>query len=82
MAHFPTWAGVLVSASKQERGITVSTYPSSKPLIALMLTAIGSAVPVPAEQAGDTPWARVTEDDRAIKIETDVQQHRCHSRRA
>ncbi|MBC8876600.1 MAG: hypothetical protein H8E44_44800 [Planctomycetes bacterium] len=43
----------------------------SKPLIVLMLIAIASAVPVLAEPAGDTPWARVTEDDRAIKIETD-----------
>ena len=43
----------------------------SKPLIVLMLIAMASAVPVLAEPAGDTPWARVTEDDRAIKIETD-----------
>jgi len=36
-----------------------------------MFIAMAIAVPVLAEPAGDTPWARVTEDDRAIKIETD-----------
>jgi len=36
-----------------------------------LVIAIASAGPVPAQPAGDTPWARVTEDDRAIKIETD-----------
>ena len=36
-----------------------------------MLIAIASAAPVFAEPAGNEPWARVTEDDRAIKIETD-----------
>ena len=44
---------------------------SSKLLIVLMLVAMASTPPVLAEQARDTPWARVTEDDRAIKIETD-----------
>ena len=35
------------------------------------LIAIAVAGPVPAETPDDQPWARVTEDDRAIKIETD-----------
>ena len=38
---------------------------------AVLLIAIAGAGPVPAEPFGDEPWARVTEDDRAIKIETD-----------
>jgi len=36
-----------------------------------VLIAIASAGPVLAEPAGDTAWARVTEDDTRIKIETD-----------
>ena len=40
------------------------------PLAPLVIVVV-SAVAVQAEPAGDTPWARVTEDDRAIKIETD-----------
>jgi hypothetical protein len=36
-----------------------------------LLIAIASAVPILAEPPDDSPWARVTEDDRAIKIETD-----------
>ncbi len=43
---------------------------SSKSPFVLMLFAITAAVPVLAEPPGDEPWARVTEDDRAIKIET------------
>ena len=43
----------------------------SKPLVVLMLIAIAGAVPVLAAPAGETPWARVTEDGRTIKIETD-----------
>ena len=43
----------------------------SKPLIVLLLIGIASAVPVASEPVDDTPWARVTEDDRGIKIETD-----------
>jgi len=42
-----------------------------KSSLASLLIAIASAVPVLAEPTADTPWARVTEDDRAIKIETD-----------
>ena len=37
----------------------------SKPLFLLFLIEIANAAPV-----GDAPWANVTEDDRAIKIET------------
>ncbi|HUT93966.1 MAG TPA: hypothetical protein VMY37_31170 [Thermoguttaceae bacterium] len=44
---------------------------SSKRLVVLVLIAIAGAVPVLAVPAGEAPWARVTEDDRAIKIETD-----------
>ena len=33
---------------------------------------IADAAPIPAEPAGETSWARVTEDDAAIKIETDA----------
>ena len=40
------------------------------PLVVLVI-AMGSVGPFSAELAGDKPWARVTEDDRAIKIETD-----------
>jgi len=40
------------------------------PLVVLVI-ATGSVGPFSAEQAGNKPWARVTEDERAIKIETD-----------
>ena len=43
----------------------------SKRLVVLALIAIAGAVPVLAAPAGDAPWARVTEDDGTIKIETD-----------
>jgi len=36
-----------------------------------LLIAMASAGSVAAEPPGDRPWGRVTEDDRAIKIETD-----------
>jgi hypothetical protein len=39
--------------------------------LAPLVLAMAGAGPVPAAPAGDTPWARVTEDDRTIKIETD-----------
>jgi hypothetical protein len=39
--------------------------------LAPWLVAMAGAGPVLAEPAGDTPWARVTESDTAIKIETD-----------
>src|SRR5688572_7355216 len=39
--------------------------------LAVLLIAIPIAGPVPLRSADDTPWARVTEDERAIKIETD-----------
>src|SRR5438874_10638988 len=37
----------------------------------VLLIAVASAASVPAQGAKDGPWARATEDDRAIKIETD-----------
>ena len=43
----------------------------SKLSLALLFVAIAGAGPILAEPAGDTSWARVTEDDRSIKIETD-----------
>ena len=43
----------------------------SKPLLVLMLFATAGVVPVLAGAAAESPWARVTEDDRAVKIETD-----------
>ena len=46
------------------------TNLSSKPLVLLMLLAMAGGLPVLAEPAADTPWARVTEDERTIKIET------------
>jgi len=39
--------------------------------LAPLVIAIAGALPVLAEPAGDTPWARVTETDTTIKIETD-----------
>src|SRR5438046_2139992 len=36
---------------------------------ALLLMAIANAGAVSAQPSGDKPWAQVTEDDRAIKIE-------------
>lgn len=39
--------------------------------IALMLSTLAATVPVSAESAGGRPWARVTEDDRAITVVTD-----------
>ena len=44
---------------------------SSKSLIVLMLTAMVPVGLLLADPIEDAPWARVTEDDRAIKIETD-----------
>ncbi len=35
------------------------------------LVAIAGAGSVPAQPADDAGWARVVEDDRAIKVETD-----------
>ena len=49
----------------------MTTHLPSKLLAVLMLLATAGAVPVRAEPPGDAPWARVAEDDRAIKIETD-----------
>ena len=49
----------------------MTTHLPAKLLVVLMLLATAGAVPVLAEAPGDAPWARVTEDDRAIKIETD-----------
>jgi len=49
----------------------VTTHLPSTPLVVLMLLAVAGAVPVRAESPGDAPWVRATEDDRAIKIETD-----------
>lgn len=46
------------------------THRSSQPLIALTLMALAGAGTLPAEPAGQAPWARVTEDDATIKIET------------
>ncbi len=43
----------------------------SKPLIVLILIVIARVVPAMAEPADGTRWARVTEDDGGIKIETD-----------
>src|SRR6476661_1993271 len=39
--------------------------------LAVLLLALASAGRVRAVPPADKPWARVTEDDRAIKIETD-----------
>jgi len=39
--------------------------------LAALLIAMGGTAAVAAEPSGDTSWARVTEDDRAVKIETD-----------
>ncbi len=39
--------------------------------LAPLVIAIAGAAPVLAEPAGDTPWARLSEDDTRIKIETD-----------
>jgi len=49
----------------------LATHLLSKLLVVLMLTAIAGAARASAEPPGDTSWARVTEDDRRIKIETD-----------
>ena len=49
----------------------MSNHHPSKPLLALLFIAVATTAPVPALAADNTPWVRVTEDDRAIKIETD-----------
>lgn len=47
-------------------------YPAfPTPFSLSLLIALASAGLAPAQQAKDTEWARVIEDDRAIKIETD-----------
>src|SRR3989304_4496339 len=38
---------------------------------AFLLIALAAAAPALAEPAGDTPWARITETDDIIKVETD-----------
>src|SRR5262249_38169613 len=47
----------------------------TKPLVAqsslTLLLALTAAAPVAAQPPEDTAWVRATEDDRAIKIETD-----------
>src|SRR5574340_49348 len=40
-------------------------------LLAVLLIAITRAGAIPAEPASDASWGRVTQDERAIKIETD-----------
>lgn len=45
--------------------------PSATLLLALLFYPVEGAAPVLAGSPDDKPWARVTEDDRAIKIETD-----------
>lgn len=40
-------------------------------LIVLLPVTMAAAAPAAPEPAGDAPWARVTEDERRIKIETD-----------
>src|SRR5262249_3899138 len=40
-------------------------------LLVVLVIATGSVGPFSAEPAGNKSWARVTEDERAIKIETD-----------
>jgi len=56
----------------------MATHLRSKPLTVLILLATASAAPAPAqppaeptEPSADAPWARVTEDEARIKIETD-----------
>ena len=46
------------------------THRSSKPLMVLTLMALAGAGTLLAEPAGKAPWARITEDDNSIKIET------------
>ena len=46
------------------------THRSSKPLMVLTLMALASAGTLLAGPAGTGPWARITEDDDTIKIET------------
>src|SRR5262249_57627538 len=53
------------------RHMRVSNAFFVRPSFAVLLLAIASAGPVPAEAPADKPWARLTEDDRAIKVETD-----------
>jgi hypothetical protein len=43
----------------------------SKPLVLLVLVAVAWALPVPAGAADHSPYARVTEDDSRIRVETD-----------
>ena len=49
----------------------MTTHLPLKLLLVLLLLATAGALPVSAEPPGEGPWARATEDDRAIKIETD-----------
>ena len=43
----------------------------SKALVVLGLLAMANATPAGAQAADETPWVKVTQSDRAIKIETD-----------
>jgi hypothetical protein len=49
----------------------VPIHLASKRLVVLMLLVIAGASPVQGEPADEIPWARVTEDDTRIRIETD-----------
>ncbi len=51
--------------------MAVSQKSTAKLSLIILCLTIVSAGPVPAVLAKDNPWAQVTEDERAIKIETD-----------
>ncbi len=53
------------------KGTSMLTTILSKPLLILVLIEIACVATAPAAANGDTPWAKVTETDLAIKIETD-----------
>jgi hypothetical protein len=51
--------------------MTIAQVSAATMSAVLLFVAMSGGGPVLAESSGDRPWSRVSEDDRAIKIETD-----------
>lgn len=66
-----TITGINVAQTSRDNAMNLfKTFPVAAAASALLL-AIASAGPLRGDVAGDSPWGQVTEDERAIKIETD-----------
>jgi hypothetical protein len=62
----------LIRRDDPVRGLHISRFASvAGPVVVASLLVIAGAGPAPAGPPDDGAWARVIEDDRAVKIETD-----------